>query len=235
MPSGMSATLALLVDPDADTRSLYRAALEQEAWTVEEANDGREALAKTIAQRPELLVTETRLFGMDGFNLCVQIRADPEVYATSIVVVTETSTPDAIVHAHSSGADRVLIKPCAADRLLTTIAELRAQSRAIVQRSRQSASDLRERTLLTRERVVESRDLIRRSHHRFERSVTNVPPNPPPELACPVCNSRLLYERSYLGGRVARVSEQWDVFRCGICKRSFQYRHRTRKTTPFAQ
>jgi hypothetical protein len=136
---------------------------------------------------------------MDGFNLCVQIRADPEVYATSIVVVTETSTSDAIVHAHSSGADRVLIKPCTPDRLLTTVAELRGQSRAIVQRSRRSVSELREQTLLTRERIVESRDMIHRSHQRFERCVTSLPPNPPPELACPVCNSRLLYERSYVG------------------------------------
>jgi DNA-binding response OmpR family regulator len=227
----MAATLALLVDPDGDTRSLYRAALEIDGWKVDEAVDGPEALAKTIARRPEVLVTETRLVGMSGFDLCVQIRADPEVFATRVIVVTATGTPGAIVEAREAGADRVLIKPCPPDQLLANIAELRAQSHAILQQAQRSVAELYDNILKTRERIEESNVLIGRMRARPERRITMMPPNPPPALVCPVCAQPMRYERSYVGG--AAVAEQWDVFLCARCSRAFQFRHRTRKTTPF--
>jgi DNA-binding response OmpR family regulator len=229
----MSAPLALLVDPDAETRSLYRAALEHDAWYVEEAIDGREALARTIAERPELLITETHLPGMSGFDLCVQVRADADVFATRIIVVTATRTPGAIVHAHEAGADRVLIKPCPPDRLLISIAEVRAESRAIVQRAQQSVGELYDDIMKTRERIEDSRLIIRQMRERLDRRITTLPPVPPPTLLCPTCDEPMRYERSYIGG--ASVSEQWDVFVCGSCARAFQFRHRTRKITPFTR
>ena len=227
----MAATLALLADADADTRSVYRAALEIEGWKVDEAADGPEALAKTIAQRPDVLVTETRLRGMSGVDLCVQIRADPDVFATCIVVVTATGTPGAIAEAQSAGADRVLIKPCPPDRLLTSIGELRAESQAILQRTKRSVGELYDDIARTRARIEESTVILRRMPERFERRITTLPPNPPPALLCPVCRQLMGYERSYVGG--ANVAEQWDVFVCARCGRAYQFRHRTRKTTPF--
>src|SRR5438046_1508193 len=69
--------LALLVDRDADTRQMYAEFLRQSAFEIEEATDGREALAKAISYRPAVVVTETRLPGMSGLELCRVLRTDP--------------------------------------------------------------------------------------------------------------------------------------------------------------
>jgi CheY-like chemotaxis protein len=77
--------VALVVDGDADTRSMYAEYLRlSSAWLVEEAADGREALAKAISQRPAVVVTETRLPGMSGFDLCQLLRADTTTAGISI-------------------------------------------------------------------------------------------------------------------------------------------------------
>src|SRR5215212_8640258 len=68
--------LALLVDRDVDTRQMYAEYLRLSAYTIEEAEDGRDALAKCISLLPDILITETRLPGMDGFQLCNLLRND---------------------------------------------------------------------------------------------------------------------------------------------------------------
>ena len=74
-PSPAGQRVALLVDGDADTRSMYAEYLRlSSTWLVEEATDGREALAKAIRQCPTVVVTETRLPGMSGFDLCQILR-----------------------------------------------------------------------------------------------------------------------------------------------------------------
>src|SRR5882724_9323311 len=49
----------------------------------------------------------------------------------------------------------------------------------------------------------------------------------PPTLSCPLCDHRLIYERSHIGGVTRRHAEQWDDFTCAQCG-VFQYRQRTR-------
>ena len=80
--------LALLVDRDQDTRHMYAEHLKLGNWRVDEAGDGREALAKAIALRPDVIVTETRLPGIDGVSLCDLLRRDLATSTIPIVVVT---------------------------------------------------------------------------------------------------------------------------------------------------
>src|SRR5581483_11966846 len=79
---------ALLVDRDADTRRMYAEYLRLGHWTIAEASDGREALAKAIATSPDVIVTETRLPGINGYDLCALLRRDSVTRTIPIVVVT---------------------------------------------------------------------------------------------------------------------------------------------------
>src|SRR4051812_23447410 len=87
--------VTLLVDHDADTRRMYAEYLTHASVAIEEAEDGREALAKAITHRPNIVVTDTRLPGMSGFDLCTLLRADevtrdiPVVFVTCDAVGTE--------------------------------------------------------------------------------------------------------------------------------------------------
>src|SRR3954464_3738655 len=92
-PSSNDSMLALLVDRDDETRGMYAAFLRAAAWKVEQASDGREALAKAISLRPRIVVTEMRLPGISGYDLCGILRQDAITSAIPILVVTDDVYP----------------------------------------------------------------------------------------------------------------------------------------------
>src|SRR5262245_37494897 len=79
--------LALLVDRDIDTRQMYAECLRL-SYTIEESDDARDALAKSIALQPDIVITETRLSGIDGFQLCRLLRTDVATRDIPVVFVT---------------------------------------------------------------------------------------------------------------------------------------------------
>lgn len=226
--------LALLVDRDGETRTLYAEFLRLAPCDVDEAEDGREALAKAITRHPDVVVTETRLPGMDGFDLCSVLRSDASTRDIPIVFVTGTGSSHDLQRAHQAGADAVLVKPCLPGtllaemrRLIDTSAELRERGRALSARIRQQLE--RSDDLLKQSRQQVRRQTLSRSHLRGE---TTGPPAVPPALLCPRCDQPLRYERSHVGGVNAHNAEQWDYFECGGGCGTFQFRQRTRKLRP---
>src|SRR4029450_10067173 len=137
--------LALLVDRDLDTRQMYAEFLRQSAFEIEEAEDGREALAKCIAHQPDIVVTETRLPGLDGFELCDLLRKDPATRDIPILCVPAAAYAEQIRRAEASGADVVLVKPCLPETV-----------RGEIQRLLNLTIDLRERARVTRDRWLPS-------------------------------------------------------------------------------
>jgi len=115
----------LIVDEDPDTRMLYRTLLTGVAGTIIEAEDGAEALGKAVCQRPDVILTETRLRRIDGYALCTYLRRERLTRAAAIVVVTGAARPAEIARATSAGADEVLVKPFLPDALLAAKKNLR--------------------------------------------------------------------------------------------------------------
>jgi CheY-like chemotaxis protein len=219
--------IALLVDHDADTRELYSDFLTINGYAVDHADDGREALARVVAQRPDVIVTETALPLLDGYHLVELLRHDGATKTIPIIVVTADAFPADVDRARAAGADAVLLKPCLPETLLKVIAEIREQSRQL----RHRASALRDKA---EAQLLRSQRLVARSERlskRFLRYSTAAPPVPPPALICPECDSLLQYANSQIGGVNETQSEQWDYFTCSTGCGSFQYRHRTRKLT----
>jgi two-component system, chemotaxis family, chemotaxis protein CheY len=212
----LSSRLVLLVDSDADVRRRYRRALEGIGYDVDEAEDGRDALAMAFSRRPSLIVTQTRLAFIDGYELCALLRRDRETSAARIVVLSEDTHPLQIERARSVGADARLIAPCMPDILVAEIQRLGPRRGEV----RQSNGDVKSKPLKRRRRLSAIK--------AFDRFHTTRPPLMPPVLPCPSCDGPLQYVRSHVGGVSARHSEQWDYFECPSCG-TFQYRQRTRK------
>lgn len=224
-------TTALLVDRDADTRRMFAEYLRLDEWNVEEASDGREALAKAITTRPDVVVTETRLPGINGLDLCGLLRRDSATRTIPIVIVTGDAFAEDLERANEAGADAVLVKPCLPEALIRELRRLLAHSRDLRERGiaiRGKISDqiARSDSLLDRSRQ-QSRRVLSRAHNRHD---TTTPPITPPALVCPQCDQPLVYRRSHIGGVSARHTEQWDYFECEKGCGTFQYRERTRKT-----
>jgi len=225
-----TSALALLVDRDDDTRTMYAEVLRLGTWTIEEASDGREALAKAIARRPDIVITETRLPGINGYELCGLLRRDAITREIPIVVVTADAYPADLQHARDAGADTVLVKPCLPEQLAAEVARVLQTARGLQARGaavyeRAAAQISRARTLVGQARETK-RLVLSRAHQRHD---TTTPPVTPPILVCPQCDQPLTYKRSHVGGVSARHAEQWDYFECPTGCGSFQYRQRTRK------
>lgn len=218
--------LVLLVDRDFETRNLYRHSLMMSGWRVDEADDGREALAKAIDRHPNLVVTEIRLPFIDGYSLCELLRSDPVTHDVPIVVLTADAYPARLERARKAGADSVLVKPCLPEELQRELLRLSDQSLSL--RARSDATRAKAALQLSRsaELLTHGRHTLVRAHARFE---TTSPPLVPPALRCPSCDHTLQYERSHIGGVSDRHSEQWDYYICPASCGTFQYRHRTRK------
>src|SRR5262245_56835956 len=210
---------------------MYGEYLRQSAVVeFEEASDGREALAKALTHPRDVIVTETRLPGIDGYELCQLLRRDLATKTTPIIVVTGESVPDNLERARKAGADAVLVKPCLPDALL---AEIRRQTgrlhelqqRPPLLRTRPQPSVKRSREATARPAVTRRRSLSR----RFAQEDTTTPSSPVPHLLCPVCDQSLVYRRSHIGGVSERHIEQWDYFECLSGCGDFEYRQRTKK------
>jgi CheY-like chemotaxis protein len=212
--------MVLLVDQDDDNRGMYGQYMKAANWIVEEAADGRDALAKALALRPELIVTEIRLPGIDGFELCKLLRRDFATRSIPIVVVTGDAYPRDLKLALNAGATSVLLKPCVPEAVLAEAVRLLEAARE------PGASPAAAAPPPDAEPREGPRRGLSRSHVRGE---TAAPPAIPPGLICPQCDCPLDYKSSQVGGVSARNAEQWDYFVCERGCGTFQYRQRTRK------
>lgn len=207
---------------------MYAEYLTFGAWSVDEASDGREALAKAIASRPDVIVTDSRLPGINGFDLCSILKRDATTRAIPIVMVTGDAFAADLQRAQSAGVDAILVKPCLPETLAGEIQRLLAQSqehrtRALTSRT-PGTPPAKSDPLSPPHRT--HRVALSRAHQRHD---TTTPPLPPPVLICPGCDQALVYMRSHVGGVSAHNAEQWDYFECPHGCGTFQYRVRTRK------
>jgi CheY-like chemotaxis protein len=78
----------MIVDDDEDGRKRLRLMLESENWQVTEASDGQDALSKLDQDRPELILLDLLMPGMDGFEFSLQIGRSPSWREIPVVVLT---------------------------------------------------------------------------------------------------------------------------------------------------
>ncbi|MDX7951390.1 MHYT domain-containing protein [Lichenihabitans sp. Uapishka_5] len=78
----------LVIDDDADTRARIRKALERDGWSVTEAENGQDGLAKLAGLRPGIVLLDLTMPVMDGFTFLETMRGMPECAAIPVVVLT---------------------------------------------------------------------------------------------------------------------------------------------------
>jgi signal transduction histidine kinase/CheY-like chemotaxis protein len=104
------ATRVLLVEDDADQRERLRAWLEGQHWLVQEAANGREALACLQADRPDVILLDLMMPEMDGFAVVAALQKEPRWRDVPVIVITARDL-DAQDRARlNSGVQSVLVK-----------------------------------------------------------------------------------------------------------------------------
>jgi diguanylate cyclase (GGDEF)-like protein len=101
----------LIVDDDFTVRLLARTTLEQYGFIVEEASDGIQAVEQFGKSKPDLILLDVMMEGMDGFDVCKTIREHPDDTNTSILMMTGLDDSESIRHAYEAGATDFITKP----------------------------------------------------------------------------------------------------------------------------
>jgi CheY-like chemotaxis protein len=129
--SSRFAPLVLIAEDDRDTREIYRACLDLSGFRTAEAHNGRQALTKATDLVPDIIVTDLALPGLDGFELCRELRQNARTCTIPVMAITGYAFADLDARAARAGMARVLIKPCLPDTLVQEV-------RTLVQRAREA-------------------------------------------------------------------------------------------------
>jgi DNA-binding response OmpR family regulator len=105
------AATVLVADDDTDILRFVEINLRLEGFEVVTARDGPDALAKAVAVRPDLVLLDVRMPGIDGYTICARIRADASLAAVPVVIVTANYGTAEVEAARRAGADDFLVKP----------------------------------------------------------------------------------------------------------------------------
>jgi CheY-like chemotaxis protein len=115
----------LLVEDDRDGRRLYADWLRAAGFRVEEAHNGLQALERAQQLRPDIVVSDLNIPGIDGFELTRRIKQDPRLCDVPVLAVTGyaafAAEPE---RARRAGCDAVLSKPCSPEDLESVITSL---------------------------------------------------------------------------------------------------------------
>ena len=98
--------------------------LKKEGYLVETAMDGLEALEKIRRLRPQLVFLDLQLPKMDGFEVCQQIKADPELRETYIIMLTAKGQDLDRQKGLAVGANEYLTKPFSPKELIKHLQSL---------------------------------------------------------------------------------------------------------------
>ena len=120
------ATRVLVVDDEPNQREILMRRLREidPTWVLDEAGDGYEAGIKIGTIRPDLVVLDLMMPGIDGLSLCRSIRANPDTRSMRVLAVTGDPGKQAHARALQAGADLCLSKPVDFDRLRHEVSRL---------------------------------------------------------------------------------------------------------------
>ena len=123
MPPAGATPLVLLVDDYADAREMYAEFLELYGYEVMQAADGEQALQKAAERRPDVVLMDLSLPGLDGRETTKLLKAAPGTADVPVVILSGMPSE----YARKSGADAFLTKPCEPSDLVEAIKRLLGQ------------------------------------------------------------------------------------------------------------
>src|SRR4051794_875835 len=119
-PGSTAGATVLVIEDNADLRG-FLAGLLSRHYTVAEAEDGRVGLDRIRADRPELVLTDVMMPGLDGFALLSALRADPATATIPVIMLSARAGEEAAIEGLAAGADDYLTKPFSSHDLLARV------------------------------------------------------------------------------------------------------------------
>lgn len=114
----------LIVDDEPNIIVPLQFLMEQNGYRVRIAENGEEAVDAVLRFRPDLILLDIMLPGINGFEVCQTIREDPELHATKIILVTALGRDVDMAKGIALGADAYVTKPFSNSEIVDRVREL---------------------------------------------------------------------------------------------------------------
>jgi two-component system, OmpR family, alkaline phosphatase synthesis response regulator PhoP len=107
----MANSKILVVEDEADILELIRYNFEREGYVIVTAANGEDALRLVPAEKPDLVLLDLMLPGVDGLDVCRELKREPETAKIPIIMVTAKGEESDVVAGLELGADDYVAKP----------------------------------------------------------------------------------------------------------------------------
>lgn len=114
------ARILIVDDTPANLRVLYEA-LETAGYQVQVATNGEEALAVAEAASPDVVLLDVVMPGLDGFETCRRLKAQPAMREIPVIFITARTAPDEIVEGFAAGGVDYVLKPANPEEVLARV------------------------------------------------------------------------------------------------------------------
>ena len=121
--------LILVVDDYQDAREMYAEYLQFSGFRVAEARNGNEAVSQALELKPDLILMDLSLPGMDGWEATRVLKADDRTRHIPIVALTGHALAGASEGAKRAGCDSFVTKPCLPDDLVVEVKRMLAATK----------------------------------------------------------------------------------------------------------
>ena len=111
----------LVVDDEPDVVEIVRIRLEQDGHTILTAHDGREGLQSVFENKPDLIILDVMMPGIDGFEVAYQMKNNPLTVNTPIIMRTASADFGSIAKGWNLDVDNYVTKPFKLDELADTV------------------------------------------------------------------------------------------------------------------
>lgn len=114
----------MVVDDESMARALLRLMLVCAGFEVVEAENGADALAKVAKKKPDLVLLDVMMPGMDGFEVCINLRQQDKTAEIPIIMLSARADLDSVNHGLKVGATKYLTKPISRESLTHHVTEV---------------------------------------------------------------------------------------------------------------
>ncbi len=110
----------LLID---DSPGISALMLKSRGYKVSVALDGLEGIEKATNEHPDLILLDIMMPGMDGYEVCMRLRTEPDIKDIPIIMLTAKDDHESVARCFELGADSYIVKPFSLPTMVSKLAQ----------------------------------------------------------------------------------------------------------------
>ena len=120
-PTPTNQKTILIIDDQPFFITMQQNMLQRQGYRVVSASNGTEGLAQAKKYKPDIILLDVEMPGVDGIEVCRQMKGDPELKHIPVIILTATQDPKLNERSFKAGAEITILKSVQGERLLNML------------------------------------------------------------------------------------------------------------------